>query len=150
MHCERADTGPRPQPEADNVILERQRACGPCVIFRQLTGGDQRAVRDPDGRQIEHRTQVESQPSASWVVSSGRVHEKYVWGLGQTAYGPLEYGAYPKGKQARLVGRASRPDRHVMRTQSAPTHQGGGSPRRIADGPTAAVSTSKADEASTD
>ena len=93
---------------------------------------------------------MDGQPRSSRVVPTGRVHKKNVGELRQTAYGPLEYGAYPKGKQARLVGRASRPDRYVMRTQSAPTHQGGGSPRRIADGPAAAVSTSKADEASTD
>jgi hypothetical protein len=78
MHGEGADTSPRPQPEADNVILERQGACGPCVIFWQLTGGDQRAVRDTDSRQVEHRTEVESQPGASRVVSPGRVHEKDV------------------------------------------------------------------------
>jgi hypothetical protein len=55
MYRERADTSPRAQPEADNVILERQWACGPRMIFWQLAGGDQGAVRDTDGRQIEHR-----------------------------------------------------------------------------------------------
>jgi hypothetical protein len=150
MHRQRADTGPRSQPEADNVIIEGQGACGPRLIFWRLTGGEERAVRDTDSRQIEHRTEVQGQPGASRVVSSGRVHQKYIRGLGQTAYGSLEYGTYSKRKQARLVGRASGPDRHVMPTAAPRPHQRGCRPRRIADGPAAAVCASKANEASTD
>jgi hypothetical protein len=150
MYRERTDASHRPQPETDDLAIEHQRACCPCSVFWWLTGGGERAVRDTDGRKIEHCAKMESQPGPSRVVAPGRVYQQDVRGLGQTAYGPLKYGAHSKGEQAWLVGRASRPDRHVMPTAAAPPHERGRRPGRIAAAPAAAVSPSKADEASTD
>jgi hypothetical protein len=111
VYGERPDTAPGPQPEADELAIEHQRACGARVIFWLLTGGDQRAVRDTDSRQIEYGTEVEGQPGPARVVPPGRVHKKDVRGLGQAAYGRVEDLANPQGQQACLVGRSSGPDR---------------------------------------
>jgi hypothetical protein len=111
VYGERPDTAPGPQPKADDLAVEHQRACRTGVILWRLTGGDQRAVRDTDGRQIEYGTEVEGQPGPARVVPPGRVHKKHIRGLGQSSDRRLEDPAHPQGQQARLVGRAGGPDR---------------------------------------
>jgi hypothetical protein len=150
VYGERPDTAPGPQPEADELAIEHQRACGARVIFWLLTGGDQRAVRDTDSRQIEYGTEVEGQPGPTRVVPPGRVHKKDVRRLGQAAYGHLEDLAIPQGQQARLVGRASGPDRQVMPAAAASPDQRGRRPRWIAGAASTDVTPGEADEAPSD
>src|SRR5262245_12749116 len=150
MYGNRADTGLRPQPEADDCAIEHQRARRADAIFWRLTGGGQRTVCDADGRQIEDRAEMQGQPGPPRVVPSAVIHQEQVWGLGQTAYRALEDGAHAKRKEARFVSRASRPGRQVMPAAAAPPHECSRCPCRIAGAPPPGVAARKADEAPSD
>jgi hypothetical protein len=52
--------------------------------------GDKWAVRDADGRNVEHRAEVESEAGSAWMVSAGGVNQEDVRRLGKRANSGLQ------------------------------------------------------------
>ena len=70
------------QPVADELALEQERAAGAALVCRPLAFGLERAVGDADGRDVEHRAEVEGQAGAARVVAAGGVDQEDVRRLG--------------------------------------------------------------------
>jgi hypothetical protein len=55
----------RSEPAADELALEQQRGSSASFVFGPVTFGDEWAVRDADGRDVEHRAEVESEAGSA-------------------------------------------------------------------------------------
>jgi hypothetical protein len=80
----------RSEPAADELAIEQQRGSGASFVFGPVTLGDEWAVRDADGRDVEHRSQVESEAGSAWMVSTGGVDQEDVRRLAKCADSGLE------------------------------------------------------------
>jgi hypothetical protein len=80
----------RSEPAADELVVEQQRGSGASFIFGPMTLGDEWAVRDADGRGVEHRAEVESEAGSAWMVSAGGVDKEDARRLGKCADSGLE------------------------------------------------------------
>jgi hypothetical protein len=82
-----ACAGPRPQPVADEFTAEPERTAGAALLGRPLALGDERAVGDADGRELEHRAELEREACSAGMVAPGRVDQKHVRQFWQGANG---------------------------------------------------------------
>ena len=146
MDGQRACASPRPQPVADEFIAEPERTAGAALLGRPLALGDERAVGDADGRELEHRAELEREAcSARRMVAPGRVDQKHVRQLWQGANGGFKECALAEGEQARLVRRACTACQHRRAPADAR-----GCPRPVADLAGAAFPAGEADEDAAD
>jgi hypothetical protein len=80
----------RSEPAADELAVEQQRGSRASLGFGPMTLSDEWAVRDSDGRDVEHRAEVESEAGPAWMVSAGGVDKKDVKRLGKRADSGLQ------------------------------------------------------------
>jgi len=93
MDCERTRALPCPDPVADELSFEQQRASGTTFVFRPLGFGGEWAVRNAHGREVQHSAEVEGQAGSARVVAAGGVDQEHVRRLRQCAYRGFEQGA---------------------------------------------------------
>jgi hypothetical protein len=108
MDGEGAGPRARTEPIADDVSGEHERTPRRPLVLGPLAGGQQAAVSDAHGRQIEDGAQLERKPRPARVVTAGRVHEQGVRELRQGPDGALEQASPAEGEQARLIGGSRR------------------------------------------
>jgi hypothetical protein len=75
----------RSDPVADPLVLDQQRGSGASFVFGPVALGDEWAVRDADSRDVENRTEVQSEAGSAWMVSTGGVDQEDVGRLGKCA-----------------------------------------------------------------
>lgn len=80
---------------ADVLTGEEQRRSRTLLVRRLVTGGEERPVRDPDGRQVEDAAELEGETRAPRVVPTGGVHEQNVRLSPQGSDGVLEERPFP-------------------------------------------------------
>ena len=136
---------PRPQPEADEFAAEQERIASAALIGRPIALGDERAVRDADGRELEHGAELECEACSARMVAAGRVDQQYVRRLRQRANRGFQECALAEPEQARLV-RCARMTWHHRRASIDPR----GCPRRIARLARAPFPAGEADEDAAD
>jgi hypothetical protein len=92
---ERARALARAEPVADELALEQQRAPRAAFVRRPLALGCERTVRDADGREIQHGTEMKGEARGARVVAAGGVDEEHVRLLRESAHRGLEQRAFP-------------------------------------------------------
>lgn len=60
---------------------------------------------DPDGRSVEHRTEVNSKAGTSWVVTPGGINHEHIGMVREGREGVGEHGSLAQREQPGLVGR---------------------------------------------
>jgi hypothetical protein len=63
------------QPVAEQLAIDEERTAGALFARGPLALGDERAVRDADGREIEDCAEVEGEATDAGVVPAGRVDQ---------------------------------------------------------------------------
>jgi len=102
-------------------------------------------VGDADGRDVEHRAEVEGQPGAARVVAAGGVDEKEIRRLGKCTDGSFEQRAFAQRQQSRFVGGSG-----VAWDDGRLLTDAGGRPCLVAFMPSAALPAWEADEDAAD
>jgi hypothetical protein len=67
----RARTGA--EPVADQLAVDEERAAGAALVRWPLALGNERAMRDADRREVQHRAEVERETGAARMVAAGRI-----------------------------------------------------------------------------
>ncbi len=99
------------QPVAHVVAGEVKWRVGAAKELGPLAFGQQWAVGNADGREVEQRSQVEGQAGASGVVAAGRVDQQNLGPKGQVPDRRLQQRTFSQGEQPCPVGGARRPGR---------------------------------------
>jgi hypothetical protein len=145
VNRERARADPGPQPVTDKLVTKEERCASAALVDRPLTLGQERAVRDADGRELKHRAELEREAGSARMVATGRVGQEHVRRLLQGANGGFQERAFAEGEEARLVWRARMTSHHSRLSSDAR-----GRPRRVADVAGARVPADETDEDAAD
>jgi hypothetical protein len=84
--CARASA----QPIADGLALDEERPAGALFVRGPLPFGDERAVGDADGREIEDLAEVEGEAAAAAMVSAGGVAHEDIQLCGEGSHGGFQ------------------------------------------------------------
>lgn len=106
MDGQRPRARPRPEPVADPLPAEEQRAASAALVGGPLAFGGERAVRDADAREVEHGSEVKRETGAARVVATRRVDQEQVRQVWEGSDGGLEKRALAKREEARFVWRS--------------------------------------------
>lgn len=90
MDGERACAHACSDPVANELVLGEERAAGAALVRRPFAVGDEWAVRDAHGGNVENRAEVESEAGSAWMVSTGGVDKEDVRRLGKCADSGLQ------------------------------------------------------------
>ena len=99
---------------ADELVLEEERAAGAALLGRPLAHGKERAVRDADGREFEHRPELKGEAGPAQMIAAGRVDEKHIRQLRQRTNSGFQESPLAQCEQARLVRREPRQPRLLL------------------------------------
>jgi hypothetical protein len=58
---------------ADQLAVDEERAAGAALVRWPLALGNERAMRDADRREVQHRAEVERETGAARMVAAGRI-----------------------------------------------------------------------------
>lgn len=98
MHHERASAGTRAQPAGDNVSADANRTGGARVVAGPVAGAVQRAVRHPDGRQVEDVPEMQCEAGATGMVTRGGIDHQHIWAISQTTDRRLKDGPHAQSE----------------------------------------------------
>jgi hypothetical protein len=94
VNRERTPAAGRPEPVADDLTADLERARGASFVGRPLPGRKQRPVRHSHGRHIEHGTEMQCQAGPARVIAARRVHQQHVREVRQRAHGGFKQRAF--------------------------------------------------------
>jgi hypothetical protein len=80
--------------------MQQERCLRPSDRRRPFALGQQRAVRDSDGRHTKHRTEMQRETGATGMVTAGGIDEQNVERRAELAERTLEHGTLAEGEQA--------------------------------------------------